>query len=550
VRNLLSLLLVLSGAALADPVLPIGRIDTIGGTTYDWQMGGPAYRWIVNAPGHGVPVYWIRSLDTGTAFPDRNIGYNYYDYSTRKWLGNDTSDFMNSGVNVFTQRSGFGSLDINPKDERSVLSAHMGTPLHLELAREVAPGSFVFEYSNSSPTVNGYLWPVTVVDTAGWTHAVLIDEASRGRIFYARTRTWEQWDSARAVAAPQPEPMFPSHHIATSRVSHRVVLTWTFSEGAPDPGFYRETTDGGTTWQHPTELHWPPAFSGETVPSYHISGLFPYYDRHDRLHVVCPVMPYINGRGYIVPVEMWHWCRENSPQWSRIMRVDADSASITCPVGYNALLACRPSLGEDRNGGLHVCWEQFDTTNIEPGPPTYMRADIWWSEDNDDNGASWRAPVRLTVPDATSKRFPSIMDWMSEDTLRVLYLVDLVAGFHVQGEGHPTENPIVVQHVPLSVGGVSDGPSLRPWERTFRMSPNPTSGNVRLEFSPAPPGSVKLSLFDRSGRSVFSARLPGHPFTGSRSLDLSHFPAGVYLLRLETSDGASVQPVVLLKEEP
>jgi len=71
----------------------VGRVDTIGGTTYDWQFGGPAYRWVVNAPGHGIPVMWMRSQSEQTTFPDINTGYNYYDYTTRCWLGNDTTSF-------------------------------------------------------------------------------------------------------------------------------------------------------------------------------------------------------------------------------------------------------------------------------------------------------------------------------------------------------------------------------------------------------------------------------------------------------------------------
>jgi hypothetical protein len=394
----------------------------------------------------------MRSASEQTTFPDRSIRYNYYDYATRRWVAND-SDFIQSGWDVFTDRSGYGTLDVNPRDGIPYISAHHGTPIHPVVAREMGHGSGLFEYCEGP---GGYLWSVTVVDTAGWVHAALIDDASRNRILHARMRTWCQWETPHGVAPPQPDPGFPCHHIVTSRVSHRVVLTWVFSEGEPAPGVYRETTDGGTTWLEPQELPWPPAFGGDTVPSYHITGLFPYYDRQDRFHIVTTVMPYVGGQGDITPVEIWHWCRENDPQWSRIVRVQCDPANIRCPVGYNTLLACRPSIGEDRAGGLHVCWEQFDTLNFEPGPPERLRADIWYARDNDDNGASWQDPVRLTVPDETSKRFPCIYDYAHEDTMRVLYLQDSVAGFFVQGEGNPSRNPVICQHVPITVGGVAE----------------------------------------------------------------------------------------------
>jgi hypothetical protein len=266
--------------------------------------------------------------------------------------------------------------------------------------------------------------------------------------------SWGTWDTPQAMAAPCPDPDFLSHHVGRSRVSQRVALTWVYTLGAPDPGFYRETTDGGETWLPPEELPWPPAFGPDTSPSFHISGLYPHYDRQDRFHIVCAVMPFVGGTGYAAPVEIWHWCRENEPQWSRIVRAECDT--LRAGMGYNALFACRPSIGEDRLGGLHVCWEQFDSLNIEPGPPEYLRADIWYCRDNDDNGATWQDPARVTVPDQTSKRFPCIYDYTDEDTMRVVYMLDVVAGFFVQGEGHPTRNPVICQHIPIEVGGVEE----------------------------------------------------------------------------------------------
>jgi hypothetical protein len=521
---------VLAGAVAALSALApaqVGRIDTVGGTTYDWQNGGPAYRWIVNAPSHGIPVCWMRSRSDQTHFPDRNMGYNYYDYATRRWLANDTADFMNSGRDIFTVRSGYGTLDIDPRTGQAVLSAHLGAPIHPDLAREIGHGSFLFEYASGSPVLDGYLWPVTVVDTAGWVHCALIDDASHDRLYHARMRTWGVWDPPLGIPAPRPDPMFPCHQLAASRVSHRVVVTWVHCDGERGPGFYRETTDGGTTWLDPLELSYPPAYSGDTLPAYGISGLFPFYDRDDRLHIVCPVMPWVGGRGYVTPIEIWHWCRENSPQWSKVVRVG--DGYLPAAIGYNALVGDRPSLGEDRGGGLHVCWEAFDTTNIEPGPPEYLRADIWWCEDNDDNGASWAEPVRITVPDSTSKRFPCIIDRMSEDTLRVLYLVDLVAGFAVQGEGDPTENPVVVQHVPVTVAGASvPGPltSVRPgW------LPSVARGELVLNAAFGGPGS-RPALLDVSGRRVM-ALAPGVN-------DVSRLSPGVYFIRSSLGDGNPV----------
>ncbi|MEO0080987.1 MAG: hypothetical protein ABIL25_01685 [candidate division WOR-3 bacterium] len=511
----------------AGAAAQVGRVDTVGGTTYDWQMGGPAYRWLVDAPGYGIPVCWIRSRDTLSAFPDRNTGYNYYDYATRRWLGNDTLDFMNSGTDAFATRAGFGTLDVDPRSWQAVISAHTGIPLRPVLGREVGHGSFVFEYAGGSPKLEGFSRPVTVVDTAGWIQAALFDDTG-GKVYHVRSRIWEQWDSARAIAAPEPDPGFPCHHIAASRVNHRVALTWVYTESVPSPGYYRETTDGGCTWPEPQELGWPPAFSGETLPSYHLSGLFPFYDREGRFHIVCAVMPCIRGQCFVAPTELWHWDRENLPQWTRIARAQADPLNLSAPVGFNALLACRPSMGEDRNGGLHVCWEQFDTANVEPGPPARLRADIWWCRDNLDRGASWQQPVRLTEPNTTSKRFPCVIDRMNEDTLRVLYLVDIVAGFFVYGEGPVTRNPLVVQHVPITAGAVAEE---RYAQYAVRNTPGPTIVRGSL-FLPSALLSTRYSLLTPDGRKVMELQ-PGKN-------DLRNLAPGVYFVREEGSRGQNV----------
>jgi len=92
----------------------IGRLDTIGSTTYDWQNGWHAMQMLVNAPGHGLHAVWMWSASTsGSSFPDRNMWYNYYDFATRRWMWPDSNP-MHGGVRVFTHRAGSGNVDVDP----------------------------------------------------------------------------------------------------------------------------------------------------------------------------------------------------------------------------------------------------------------------------------------------------------------------------------------------------------------------------------------------------------------------------------------------------
>ena len=530
--------LVLAAVAFAQP---IGVVDTIGGTYYDWQNGWSVWRTLCNATGHGVYAVWLYSGSDQTTFPDRGMRMNYYDYAMQRWVAIDTANHMNSGYPVFTDRNGFGSLDVDATG-RPYVSAHMGTPLRPGLARELGHGSGLFEYSLGPEF---HLWPAVAVTANGWMHLAVIDDASREELYYARSRTWGVWDPELRIPSPQPDPMGPRHNIAASKVSDRVCVTWVHSEGSPDPGYYRESTDGGTTWSNPVELPWPDAYGGDTLTSYHITSLFPYYDRQDRLHIVTDVMYYIGNSGFIMPAQIWHWCRDNTPQWHRVRWAGCDPEHLQAGVGYNATYACRASIGQDRFGGLHVAWEEFDSSNVEPGPPEVLRADIFWSQSTD-NGYTWSDAEKLTERGTVSHRFPCVMDWMESaggDHLRIIYMVDQVAGFFVQGEGDPTPNPVVVQSIELS--GVEEGPAGTA-ESSFRLKPNPSGGRVEIEFGIERSQDVRLDVLDSGGRLVVRLE-QGRLAAGQHRVewDAGGHARGVYVVRLRTGDRAQMRKLVM-----
>ncbi|OYD15540.1 hypothetical protein CH330_05420 [candidate division WOR-3 bacterium JGI_Cruoil_03_51_56] len=530
------------GAAETDTAY-IGRVDTIGGTTYDWQLNGPALRMVCNSPDHGVHAVWMYSASTQTTFPDRRMRYNFYDYGAGEWNWID-SDYMQSGVNVETERSGYGSLDADSAG-LAIVSCHSSTPIHPSVARDMAPGAGIFEYCSGSPVMDDYLWPVIAVGQNQTIHCACLDNASRDLLFYSRVPEWCRWDTAIRIAPPQPGPMFPSHNIAASKVSPNVVITWVDAESAPSPGFYRESSDGGTTWGPPTQLPWPPAFSGDTLPSFHLSSLFPYYDRHDQLHIVAAVISFFHDRLYQMPAEIWHWCSFNLPEWSRIHRAGCDSANLRGIIGYNSLYAGRPSIGEDAYGGLYVAWEQFDSSNVEP-ETNLLRADIFYARDNYDNGMTWQPAVKITNPGTVSHRFPCVIDYLYADTVCIRYMIDQVAGFFVQNQGPATDNPIVVHKVWVPVG-IGSEPLAEVVGFELAARPNPFSGHTRLSYALPSSGRVRLAVYDMTGRQVallvdrFQA--PGRYSVNWHTADLS---PGVYVAELKTSSGSTVKKLVVL----
>jgi hypothetical protein len=539
--------LVLATVGLADG----GVVDTVGGTCYDWQMGAQANRFIVNSRQHGVYVRWVYSNDTLGAQADRNIRTNFYDYATRRWLGSDTGDFMLFGWNVFTERSGLGNVDVDPVNGYGVFSCHQGSaPVHPAVAREIEPGTGIFEYCDGSPMLDGYLWPLTAVSRNRTIHMHCIDDASRDATWYSRAATWCNWSTP--ILASDSWPTLMSQNIAASKVSDKVCLTWVTAENLPCRLLYRTSPDGGDNWDTLATLGYPPAFGPDTGCSYYITSGFPLYDSLDRLHIVVDVMPIIDDTVWGWPNEIWHWCAENNPQWSRVHRANADPRGQYSP-GANALLACRSSIGEDHRGNLFVTWEQFDTLNIEP-LTNLMRAGIWIAGSND-NGLTWQPATRLTSRDSSSYRFPCVMDMAMDgrpgpDSVVVFYEQDLVAGFKSGSSpvGPWTTNPIIAHKIPadeILSGVVEERPQAPARATDLDVAPNPARQRVAISYAVPQAGDVLLAVHDVSGRLV-KTLVSGRQNAGRYSLswDASDAAPGIYFCTLTAAGAATTRKLV------
>jgi len=534
----------------------IGTVDTVGGTTYDYCTNGPAYRMLVQTPGVGVHVLFMYSLDQDTLFPNRNLRYNFYDYNYRVWSWQDSLDFTQSGQNVFATRAGYGCMDVDTTGV-AVVSAHHSTgsgqadyaPI---IARDAAVGQGIFEYSPGEPTINNYEWPYISVGSSGVHQLAIIAASNQNNLYWSRSTTWQTWDPAMSIPSPQPEPNFPTHNIATSDVpgSNKVCLTWvgTISTGyQQNPGFYRLSSDGGSNWDAPVDLGYPPAFNvgSETLPSYVVSSLFPFYDRNDNLHIVGNVSPYVRDTLWILPSQIWHWCDARPDSWDLIHVASPDSLMGNVP--SNSSVSCRPSLGEDTSGNLFVAWEEFDGVNVEP-TTSRLRADIWYSYSTD-HGVTWAEGTKITDGGDVSYRFPSILNPIS-DTVMVEYLIDQVAGTFVQGaEGPATNNPIVVQKWADTIPPAVEGPkSVLPGRMDIAASPSPARGRTVISYALPRSGDVSLAVYDAVGRPV-QTLASGRREAGrySTTWDARDAAAGVYFYTL-TSGKASLTKKLILAD--
>jgi len=564
---LLGLATVLIAAQDGSPAIPkgltypstdwLGRVETVGGTTYDNQLSGPMSQRIYCDSAYGTHVIWNYSAQT-SGFTDRNMRYNFYDLVARAWNFIDPTNFMNSGVNAFAVRTGFGNLDVNPVTGCAYLSGWVSpSTVYPVVARDEAPGAGIFNECSGDPACDGYTLPLIALSNSGKTHVALTDNATLGGLYYSEISHWDTWASPMHVSPPMPDPGFPSYLIAASKRHPLVCIVWTLSDSEPRRVYYRRSTDDGTTWLPPDTLPMPPAFQpgSDTMPSVSPVDLYPWYDPdeegEDALHVAVGVYPVIAGQGHSAPIELWHW--SETAGWSRIARVDCDSAHLRGSIGYNAAFASRPSLARCSDPRQLVCvWEQFDSANVEPRD-SQLRADIWAAR-SDSTGRKWGAPLRLTDPDSTSKRFPCVASRMRGDTLMVTYLVDSCAGFGIPpySQGPVTNNPVVVQSVsindlPPPLLGIAEQLHLPVTRVDLQAEPNPFRHQV--EFTSSAPADIDLRLrvYDAAGRQV--AQLANDRVSAGAHHWLwrpTKVSPGVYFCELTSESARTVRKLTLL----
>jgi hypothetical protein len=538
-----------------------GKIDTVGGTTYDWQINGSSDQFIVVDPTYGVHVTWMYSAEM-SGHADRNMRYNFFDFAGGAWNFIDPTNFMNSGVNAFTDRSGFGMLDVNPVTGVAYIVAHQGSaPIHTNVARDAAPGAGIFDPCTGTPNGDNYLWPSLNLTANEKVHAAICDDPGRNGCFYSAVDPWCTWSVPISLPNGQvPDPQFPTYILKGSKSpSGKVVVTWDYSNpdaASPDECYYRVSDDNGATWADPVQVPLPPAFTpgSETLATFHIGGIYPFLDHADNMHIVANIGPIIAGSGYIIPCEIWHWYQPNG-LWTKIFRASTDTLSAA--VGYNSLYASRPTLGEGDPNELVCIWEEFDSLNAEP-TTSLLRAEIRGARSLD-NGETWGNPVTITDPGTSSKRIPSIAPKIYNDTIWVRYEDDQCAGYGIApyAQGPITNNPIIVHRMVKTVfpatGAVAENPIPTPSRLASSAYPNPFYRGTVISYDLPRAGNVSLTVYDAAGRPV-KTLVNGHASPGSftaswdgRSNDGTSVASGIYFYTLATEGSKLTRKLTLLQ---
>jgi len=456
--------------------------DTVGWTTRDRQFPGPALRYIYYDTLRGLHITY-------------KDGYGAIRYSFKP-RGENWCFRQPVLLNPYPRN--LGSLDINITNGRPLISAD-----RLEQGRRVVS---CFSDSNAGA---GRFYETEIATDARFS---LVAAARFGYPKFAAIRNdslyyLSPW-SFRNLGPIGP---FPRHNIAASKISSRLGFVW--AEHTSRKLFFRETPDNGGTW-------YPVHSLSDSVPGPLNRSLFAGSLVYDSIqpHLVCDLYDGTD-RG---KVQLWHYCPYQRPAWSLICEYRFPD---TARLGLHTLALDRPAIGIDRRrinsdlNRLYVVWEQFNPDNIDP-VTGIARTDIWGCA-SFDNGRTWTLPVRLTQPDETSKRFPSLAE-VVDDTLHILCFADRQAGSWELGEGNATRNAVIHLRVPAEI--FTSQPVENHSITALRI---PTILNARtVNLLPA-----DFHLYDRTGRKV-----------PARNLHL--LPAGVYFMQIPAPSGQIVQPLV------
>jgi hypothetical protein len=229
------------------------------------------------------------------------------------------------------------------------------------------------------------------------------------------------------------------------------------------------------------------------------------------------------------------------------------------------------AVSEMPDGGFLAAGFEFDTT-LSHNAVYLMRTDsngvITWTRSISLPDAGTQATVMRETRDGGYVIAGSI-DW--SDSARV-WLVKLDAGADTVWTsvvaGHGREQAVDVRQTPdggYAIAGTSDSPGdsillvktdslglvpygvveqkpASPEPAVLSVEPNPAGSAVRIEWSLPDRSAARLSLYDASGRQVFSSSGLGTSPFGMRT---SSFPQGVYLLRLESGSGSATRKLVI-----
>ncbi|WP_353720515.1 M43 family zinc metalloprotease [Dyadobacter sp. 676] len=146
----------------------------------------------------------------------------------------------------------------------------------------------------------------------------------------------------------------------------------------------------------------------------------------------------------------------------------------------------------------------------------------------------------ITRSAATRTAFtPGVNEWRREEINIGSFIGQgeiLVAFLNTNGN----ENDIYLDDI--NIRTVTVNPNLK--EAGFLVTPNPTNGQVSVQFYPHPEQLESVSIYNVTGQKVAETVITGEVASNVYNFDLTRFPAGLYIVKAEFSDRVLTKKIV------
>lgn len=579
---------------------PNSTYEIVGQTWFDIQTNGTHGKQIAVDPLGAVHFAWTNGEDAQSS--SRHVFYNcwYQDTLAQGPTGVTVESSNRAGFcNIAAAANGFAF----PAFHQALLSTpHAAASIDF-IARAGAYTAFEVPFGGHEPAI---IWPHIDMDRHGRIHMVATESGGAAEEYYVRGQP--SYDSGFGIdinwgagfVTPWDPATFITIDVACSRQSDRVAVAW-IADPAGDIDQeniqMRVSEDGGNNWSDIVEVTGIPPIdpncmaNGGDYITCNADTFRPWIDLSlildddDNVHIAYTAHAwyYFDEDGTVGPFGLvystiWHW-GEDREEFNLINH--AFFANDSVALGVNNLMCHRPSLAIDTtNGYLYCSFQQFDQHAFSDAG--YPMGEFYISVSTD-NGQTWAIPTNVSntpgqpnqpTGNDPSERDITIAKYVTDGVIHALYQHDYAAGSAVAGsgaEGPATLNDMVYMRVPVS--DIPTHPLQEIW--AFRADstgfprelssrgehvvlpaemllhqnyPNPFNPMTNIQFDLAKAGSVKLAVYDVTGRQV-ATLLDEAMSAGAHvvTFDGSSFTTGVYFARLESGGESMTKKMILLK---
>jgi hypothetical protein len=577
----------------------------VGTTWYDLQSNGTMGKQCCVGGGY-VHFVWTNGLNSGSSA--RHVYYSAFDTEAQEFtspFGSQVDASSRAGfVTVACNTEGFAFPCFH-----QVLSANPFAAVAIDY--QPANGSFTnidIPHLTGDPQI---IWPKIDVDTEGNLQIVATESEGATQDYYVKgipeivggegmtvgfPDAWTQWVPAT----------FITMDVATGRHSNRVAVAW-LDAGAnewsgPTNAYVKISEDGGATWGNEINITNiaaldttcvtsggdPNVCNGDTLhPWIDLSVIM---DQNDEVHVAFTAHGYfywdtdgsVLDGGYVFST-LWHWY-EGRDELNMIREAWFSNAYV--PLGVNNLMVHRPNLSVDTTTGFLYCsFQEFDSLQVSEGG--YPSGDAWITVSTT-GGRTWSQALDVTptvtdsgatVGNCLSERDISLSTLVTDETVHMQYMLDRDCGTAAAttSEGTPTLNPIL--YFPIPTADIPLRPlinpyrnfhadsSAYPWDldttdtavdlptvmpRDFALYqnyPNPFNPSTHIQFDLAAATTVKLTVFDITGREV-KTLVNNEPLSAGAHViefDAAAFSSGIYFYRLTASGVSQTRKMMLVR---